>query len=159
MSCNWIRMIVTLAKKNSLLCFVQEKFHMLNGPVNIGLIETSGVRQSSGTVRAHWFMNMKSQGFITWSDLTGKTSVSPISWCPSPVSGSDAKSVCPTSAADRPKPRPFKQPEPLAATTAPKKVTSKPAPNPKPSNEKQEKAHPKLSQPKAFKAKSELSMG
>ena len=52
---------------------------MLNGPVNIGLIETSGARQSSGTVRAHWFMNMKSQGSITWSDLTGKTSVSPIS--------------------------------------------------------------------------------
>ena len=77
---------------------------------------------------------------------------------PSSVSGSDAKSICPAPAADRPKPRPFKQPVPLAATTAPKKVAAKLAPNPKPSNEKQEMAHLKLSQPKAPRAKSELSM-
>ena len=77
---------------------------------------------------------------------------------PGSVSGSDAKSICPAPAVDRPKPRPFKQPMPLAATTAPKKVAAKPAPNPKPSNEKQEMAHPKSSQPKAPKAKSELSM-
>lgn len=76
---------------------------------------------------------------------------------PGRVSGSDAKSVRPAPAADRPKPRPFKQPEPPAATAAPKKIASKPAPNPKPSNEKREKA-PKSSQLKVPKAKSELTM-
>lgn len=74
------------------------------------------------------------------------------------ASGSDDKSVGPIPATSRPKPRPFKQPNPPVATSAPKKAASKPASNPRPSNEKPDKPQPKSTKARPPKAKSELSM-
>ena len=77
---------------------------------------------------------------------------------PDADSDSNGKSVHPAPAMTRPRPKLYKQSEPAAPTTAPKKLASNPMPDPKPPNDKWDKAQPKSSQPKPSKAKSEVAL-